>query len=197
MTLELVEEMLASCRRGDRLRLRFLLSLDPTLVIGSSMDGTTCLHVACSAGDEATIDILLDKGANVRYVSQLLSLISDNLQVHARTVDGSTPLCEAAAGGWANVITKLIDRGATVNPPCQLVSALHEAAQNGKNVAMGFQFFPNAFPFQAEPNVVACWSTLERIWTNRIVGTEHRCTLRFTAVTFARRKSYQTRVRYL
>ncbi|MGI9104170.1 MAG: ankyrin repeat domain-containing protein [Terriglobales bacterium] len=102
---------------GDRARLEQLLS-DPAQVHGRSPDGFTPLHLACFFGQEASAQLLLERGADPGSVAR------NPMQVQ--------PLHSAVAGRQLGIVRLLLERGAAVNARQQMGwTALHEAANQG------------------------------------------------------------------
>ena len=108
----------AAAALGDTPRLREMLASDAAKLVEHSSDGWTVLHLACFFGQLETVEMLLEKGANVRDQS-------------ANTM-ANQPLHAAAAGRHGEIVAMLLAAGADVNArQSGGYAPLHAAAANG------------------------------------------------------------------
>lgn len=84
---------------GSRDSLELLIQLCPAAVKSRDNSGKTPLFISATLGDLASIELLLDNGAEVNTESE----------------GGSTPLHEAVSAGKAAAVKLLLERGATVS----------------------------------------------------------------------------------
>lgn len=109
---------------GNTARVKELLERSPELLATWSPDGFTPLGLAAHFGNEETLKVLLDHGADVNARSKDGNL--NNMAIHA-----------AIAGNFEHIVKVLIDHGADVNARCEGVwregfNALHVAAFFGR-----------------------------------------------------------------
>ena len=101
---------------GHEVIARNLIELDSAAVSAADEDGSTPLHRAADRGHEATVRLLIDRGAAVSAADE----------------DGWTPLLRAADGGHEATVRLLIDRGAAVSAANEDGwTPLHRAAYGG------------------------------------------------------------------
>ena len=119
---------------GDDGRLRELLDGDPQLVNGFAPDGWTPLHLAAHFRHEASVALLLERGADVRRRS--------------RNSNENTALHAAAAGGAGRALIKrLLDAGMEVDAPQSGgFTGLHEAAGTGNEDLLRLMLDAGASP---------------------------------------------------
>lgn len=96
--------------KGDRQKLKQLLSKYPTLADSQDEAGRTPLHVAAGAGNNNIAGLLLDNGVDI----------------NARDTEGFTPLELARQSGHGHVAQLLVDRGALPNDKEMLAKNLNE-----------------------------------------------------------------------
>ena len=95
-----------------------LLDGDPVAIGAFSHDGWTALHLAGHFGHSQTVELLLDRGAD--------------LEVRSRNILHNTPLQATVAGGSAETAALLLAAGADVRSSYEAgVTPLHVAAENG------------------------------------------------------------------
>jgi uncharacterized protein len=119
---------------GDLDRLKTLISQDPSLAKSYSPDGFTALALAAYLGQKASVEYLIENGADVNALatnktgftaltgaaSQNHNEIAKILVKKGATVDhqyegGFTPLMHAAAAGNIELVTLLLQNGANPN----------------------------------------------------------------------------------
>eukprot|EP00741_Cyanophora_paradoxa_P019904 tig00021178_g19209.t1 len=122
------------------------LQKDPHVARAS--DGKTPLAYAASIGDVDACRLLLDRGAQSRFL------------ITAPDSAGRTPLWHAASGGHAAVLRLLIGRGAPPTDYGAEPCALYKAASTGdadalKRLLAGRQGFDDELPYRSQ----AAWPT--------------------------------------
>lgn len=110
---QLQQELLVAAQEGDHEKAEILLE-GGTNIDGSGDDGNTALHLAARYGREATVRLLLDRGANTEIKS---AETGDSWNIKFRC--GRTPLHWAAAGfnsgaSHKAVVKLLLENGADV-----------------------------------------------------------------------------------
>uniref|UniRef100_A0A8C4Q357 Uncharacterized protein n=1 Tax=Eptatretus burgeri TaxID=7764 RepID=A0A8C4Q357_EPTBU len=110
--------LLRACEEGDPGRVRQILDDEDARLCADSADhqGNCPLHVAAAAGQEATLRVLLARGATLEARSKL----------------GWTPLMEAVRRGRLSCLSTLLEHGASANATNRYgVTALALAAGEG------------------------------------------------------------------
>ncbi len=119
---------------GDTARIEQLLSFDPSLVASHSTDGWTPLHLAAAFADEATVRLLLARGADAHARSHNALA---NQPLHA---------CIAMQGALASA-RDLVAYGADVNATqARGIAPLHLAAAQGNPQMVEFLVHEGALP---------------------------------------------------
>lgn len=118
---------------GELERLEQLLTTDPSLAAAYSGDGWTPLHLAAAFAGHETVQLLIEKGADVHARSKnplrnqplhacialhgalpsVRVLVASGAEVNATQVGGYTPLHQAAAAGKLDVVQFLLENGAS------------------------------------------------------------------------------------
>lgn len=120
--------LIAAVRSGDRAAVESLLAADPQLLSARDPAGSTLLHHAVGLGTIETVQLLLDKGADINAKNRRSAmplhwavhdeasvrlLLSRGAQINARQIEGRTPLYQAAVlGGGLHVVRLLLEKGA-------------------------------------------------------------------------------------
>lgn len=88
-TLTTQEQVFLAARSGDVAKLQSLLAAEPELVDVRASNGSTPLHAAASAGQDAAVQFLLDSGADPAAEDEM-NVTPDN----AAAVEGHTSTAE-------------------------------------------------------------------------------------------------------
>jgi len=111
-------DVFAAAAMGETAICEKFIAADEVLLQMANSDGWTPLHLASFFGNPKTVEMLLERGADVKARS-------------ANTMN-NTPLHAAAAGRSADVCAALLSHGAEVNAEQHAgYTALHSAAANG------------------------------------------------------------------
>jgi ankyrin repeat protein len=121
----------AAAATGRTAALTSALEARPEALNAFAFDGWTPLHLASFFGHAQAVELLLDKGADLRAISRnslkntplhaaiagnhpaiALRLIARGADVHAADAGGHTPLHIAAENGSGAVVKALLERGA-------------------------------------------------------------------------------------
>jgi ankyrin repeat protein len=113
---------------GKTIRVKELLETSEALINSYSIDGFTPLGLASHFGNEETVKLLLDKGADVNIRSKDGNL--NNMALHA-----------AIAGNYEQIVRNLIQHDADVNAKCEGkwrmgFTPLHVAAYFGREAIL-------------------------------------------------------------
>lgn len=130
--IEIIDAILATGRKlnifeaaalGKQEELTAFLNADPGAINTFSSYGFSPLHHAAYMADVKTVQLLIDRGADVNAVSR------DQMQL--------TPLHQAAVKGKRDMVALFLDHGANPTPPHpQGYSPLHAAAGGGDLVSI-------------------------------------------------------------
>lgn len=124
--------LIAAIKAGQSQTIRELLGKRAPDVNLAEPDGTTPLHWAVELDDVATVDLLIQAGANVKAInrygvtplwvacangspSMVGRLLRAGADVNGASADGETPLMVASHTGNVDAIQALLNRGADVN----------------------------------------------------------------------------------
>ena len=123
--------IISAVRSRDTESVKRLIAASPELVKAQDAAGATPLHHAAGFGNLATMELLLDRGADTNAgnkrksgplfwalhdESKVRLLLARGASVNAKNVDGRTPLYQAASMGNAvPVLRLLLDKGADPN----------------------------------------------------------------------------------
>ena len=126
-----VAAVIAAVRSRNSTLLETLIAADPELVKATDAGRSTPLHHAAGFGTLASIEALLDKGADVNAKNRLTStplhwavhdvakvklLLARGAAVNAKQVEGRTPVYQAAVlGGGYAVLQLLLENGGNPN----------------------------------------------------------------------------------
>ncbi len=119
---------------GTRAQLEKMLAADPGAIKRPMRVGWTLLHIAAFAGNSATTELLIERGADINARAQtrfrntplqtaLLTgqyatakvLLDHGADALVRQAKGFTPMHEAALLGRADIVRLLLDHGAELN----------------------------------------------------------------------------------
>ena len=142
-------ELISAVRSSDMKNVEKLLTATPALLNAKDPAGASPLHHATAFGNLATMQFLLDKGADVNAVNRRKTpplfwalhdeakvrlLLDRGANVNARSIDGRTAVYQAAMLGNAlPVLRLLLEKGG--NPDAKLLngfSPLHAAARGNR-----------------------------------------------------------------
>ena len=118
-----VAAFISAVRSGDRQRVEKLIAADPEIVNAKDAAGSTPLHHAAGFGSLETVELLLDKGAEVNAKNRRRStplhwaihdgarvrlLLSHGAAINAKQVEDRTPLYQAAVLANGNSVLRLL-----------------------------------------------------------------------------------------
>ena len=122
-----VAAFISAVRSGDRQRVEKLIAADPEIVNATDAAGSTALHHAAGFGTLETVELLLDKGAEVDAKNRRSStplhwaihdearvrlLLAHGAAINAKQVEDRTPLYQAAVLANGNAVLRhLLEKG--------------------------------------------------------------------------------------
>ena len=155
-----IQALVDAAKAGDEARVRALIADDPRLAVQRLPTGESPLMAALYRGHRATVDVLVELGADVDVfaaaatgrVSELAEALAQPGTIGAYSYDGWTPLHLAAFFGELDAARLLVEAGAdlqAVSRNSMANTPLH-AATAGKHQAVAVMLLEQG----ADPTVV-------------------------------------------